>query len=792
MRNPHVPATTLRTCWNKVSAIRARYDGVSSSNDSREATESHRRTEQSLPGAAKWLLDHYRFLQHQLSDIREGLTDRSYRSLPRRDPAAIVPAVHVLARDLVRQMVEACVATGELRCFDRDVIAAHFEMAQAERTLCLAELWTIKPILKLSLFEALDSALAAYPLDCAACESVTRAVVTNLYTLDEIPWRELTESLSALDGILALDPAGIYGRMDFETRDAYRRAAESVARRSRLDEQDVARAAIECACERRRDTVDDESDAAAHVGYYLVDEGVTELERRVGSRPSITARIRRTVTASSGLLYPVAIVAVTGLLVAAIGALLRPVPAWLWIVLILPAMHAAVALVNRISHAAVLPRRLPRLDFSKGIPDQCRTFVVVPTLLVTQTDVDELLEKLELHYLSNRDANLKLALLTDGPDSPQRIDLHDRLAETCREGIERLNERYAGGAGGPFYLFHRVRRWNERESIWMGHERKRGKLNAFNAFLLGGPDPFVIKAGDLSAIGGFRYVITLDRDTQLPLESARGLIGTAAHPLNRPVIDPETNTVRRGYGVLQPRVGISMVSAERSRFARVQSGAVGLDPYTTAVSDVYQDLFGHGSFAGKGLYDLAAFHGVMSNRFPDNQLLSHDLIEGEHARVGFVSDVEMIDDYPSSYEAYSKRKHRWTRGDWQLIRWLLPRVPDGTGALVANPLPVISRWKILDNLRRSALEASMLGLLLAGWREGYALASTVAVIVLLNAGAYLDLLISAVRLPPPRLRRSHVRARLSQFGQSQVETLLCLVFLPHQALVAADAVVRAL
>jgi hypothetical protein len=792
MRNPHVPTATLRNCWNTVSAICARCDGASSSTDFPEATHGHRKTEQSLPGAAKWLLDHYRFLQHQLSDIREGLTDRSYRSLPRADSDAVVPAIHALARDLVRQMVEACVATGEPRSVDRDVLAAHFEAAQAQRTLCLAELWTIKPIVKLSLFEALDSALATYPLDSAACESVTRFVVTNLYTLDEIPWRELTESLSALHGILALDPAGMYNRMDFETRDAYRRATESIAKRGRLDEQDVARAAIECACERRRAGADDKSVASDHVGYYLVDEGVSELERRVRSTPSITARIRRSITSSSGLLYPAAIVATTGLLVAGLATLLHPVPAWFWIVLILPAMQAAVALVNRVSHAAVFPRRLPRLDFSKGIPDDCRTFVVVPTLLVTRADVDELLEKLELHYLSNRDANLKLALLTDGPDSSQRIDQHDRLAEICRDGIEKLNERYVGSGGGPFYLFHRVRRWNERESIWMGHERKRGKLDAFNAFLLGGPDPFVIKAGDLSAIGRIRYVITLDRDTQLPLESARGLIGTAAHPLNRPFIDPETNTVRRGYGVLQPRIGVSMVSAERSRFARVQSGAVGLDPYTTAVSDVYQDLFGHGSFAGKGLYDLAAFQSAMSNRFPDNQLLSHDLIEGEHARVGFVSDVEMIDDYPSSYEAYSKRKHRWTRGDWQLIRWLAPRVPDASGHLTANPLSMISRWKVFDNLRRSTLEASMLGLLLAGWREGHAIACTIAVVVLLNAGAYLDLLISAARLPPPRLRRSHLRAKLSQFGRSQLETLLCLVFLPHQALVATDAVVRAL
>lgn len=790
------PKTILRKCWNTVRVIHERYFGQSSLQGESDRGSGLPRAdgdpEQFLHPAAKWLRDHYRFLEQQATETREALSDRLYRALPRgaHGSGAAVPSLHETARAVVQGVVEVAIATGEMRRLDLDTLSTHFEAAQADRALSLAELWLIKPTVKLALFEALHDGLTAHPLSSDACEAMIRAVITSFYTVDDLPGRELTESLSALHSVLALDPAGIYGGMDFETRDEYRRAAEVMAKRCGLDEQEVGRLAIELACERRQTGLNDE--AAGHVGYYLIGNGVTALEARAHCRPRTITRLRRAVERRAGLLYPGSIVLTTGLLVAAVSSLLRPIPTWLLVLLIVPATHAAVAIVNRISHAAVPPRRLPRLDFAGGIPDDCRTFVAVPTLLFSRTDVDELLERLELHYLSNRDPNVKFALLTDGPDSTERTDEHDALAEVCRAGIDVLNARYADTGNRPFYLFHRGRKWNEHESVWMGHERKRGKLNDFNTFLLGGPDSFVIKAGDLSSIADIRYVITLDRDTQLPLEAARELIGTAAHPLNRPVIDPRTNTVRQGYGILQPRVAVSLVSGDRSRFAHLFSGAVGLDPYTTAVSDVYHDLCGQGSFAGKGLYDLAAFHRVASNRFPDNVLLSHDLIEGEHARVGLVTDVEMIEDYPSSYEAYSKRKHRWTRGDWQLIRWLLPRVPDVDGGSTSNPLSALSRWKIFDNLRRSAVEASTLALLVGGWKTEHAIGCTIAALLLLNAGAYLDLFMSAARLPSRRLLRSYARTKLSEFARSHVETLACIVFLFHQTLVAVDASVRAL
>jgi hypothetical protein len=745
--------------------------------------------EQFLPPSVKWLLDHYQFLELQVAETRDALSARMYRALPHStNGSCTVPLIHQSVAALVQRTLERDSVEGQARSIDGDALITHFEAAQATRALCLAELWAIRPLIKLSLLEALAHALTAHPLDADTCETVARSAISNLYALDELPWRELTESLSALHDVLRLDPAGIYLRMDFETRDSYRRAVEAIAKRCGWDEPDVARLAIELACEPCRDTGGNER--TDHVGYYLVGNGIGALEARLPCTSTASIRFRRAVSGWMGVVYPTSIIVVTALIVAATTQFLRPLPSWFALLLILPALHAAVAIVNGVAHAALPPRRLSRLDFSEGVPDDCRTFVVVPTLLFSGADVQGLLETLELHYLANRDPNVRFALLTDGADSTERT-AREELADICREGIEELNERHSDVGGGPFYLFHRGRRWNERESLWMGRERKRGKLNDFNAFLLGGADPFDIKAGDLSAIGSVRYVITLDRDTQLPLENARKLIGTAAHPLNTPIIDSRTNTVRHGYAVLQPRIGVSLVSAERSRFADLQSGAVGLDPYTTGVSDVYQDMCGQASFVGKGLYDLSAFHRVASDRFPDNILLSHDLIEGEHARVGLVSDVEVIDDYPGSYEAYSKRKHRWIRGDWQLVRWLLPWVP-GRQGFARNPLSFISRWKIVDNLRRSALEASAVALLVGGWRQGHAVGCAIAVGIFLNAGAYVDLLLSGARLPQRRLLRSYLRTKAAHFGRSLLETLVCLIFLMHQAFVATDAIVRTL
>lgn len=328
--------------------------------------------------------------------------------------------------------------------------------------------------------------------------------------------------------------------------------------------------------------------------------------------------------------------------------------------------------------------------------------MVIPTLLLSRPGVELLLERLEIHCLGNRDPHIGFALLTDFPDSASPVPSDDPLLELCASRIRRLNRKYAATGRAPFYLFHRRQEWNAGQGKWMGRERKRGKIEDFNRMITGAAfhaDAFDVKVGDLKILASGRYVITLDTDTQLPPDSAWKLVGTLAHPLHTAAIDPRSGIVREGYAILQPRVSISMESANRSRFAQIFSGQTGLDPYTSAISEVYQDLLGQATFTGKGIYDVHAFCRILDGRFPDNTLLSHDLIEGEYARTGLATDVEVIEEYPSSYGAHRMRKHRWIRGDWQILQWLLPRVPNAEGGRSPNPLSFISRWKIADNLR---------------------------------------------------------------------------------------------
>ncbi|MBV8817588.1 MAG: glycosyl transferase, partial [Acidobacteriaceae bacterium] len=444
-------------------------------------------------------------------------------------------------------------------------------------------------------------------------------------------------------------------------------------------------------------------------------------------------------------------------------------------------------LVNRF----LQPYALPRMDFSKEIPDDCRTFVVIPTLILSRAGVENLLERIEIHYLANRDRNLLFGLLTDFPDAPRQHVAKDDLLDACAEGIRNLNKRYGRANAGPFYLFHRERLWNPSETVWMGRERKRGKLDDFNEFLLGRSDHFAEKVGALDQIRGIRWVITLDTDTQLPRDAARELIATMAHPLNRPVLD-KSGIVRRGYALLQPRVSVSMESARRSRLANLYSGQTGLDPYTKAVSDVYQDLFGQASYTGKGIYDLRAFVEATQGRFPDNTLLSHDLIEGEHVRVGLVTDVEVVDDFPASYESYSKRKHRWVRGDWQISAWLLPRVPDANWKWYRNPLSILSRWKILDNLRRSVFELTLFLFFVTGLWTPDALVRATIMIVILLMPAFAQTFFSLLRIPPRRFWRSFLRETATQLLRGFLDGSVQLAFLLHQALLMSDAILRTL
>ncbi len=464
------------------------------------------------------------------------------------------------------------------------------------------------------------------------------------------------------------------------------------------------------------------------------------------------------------------------------------------LLMIIPASQSAVDLFNNLVSRIFVAQALPKMNFSLGVPVEFSTLVVVPALLLHEKQIRTLVEDVEIRFLANQDRNIHFALLTDLADSTKRPSVNDRspLVDLAVRLIDELNERYRGGGNGVIFLLHRHRIFNQRQQVWMGWERKRGKLLDLNKLICGEEDAFPVKSRVLPDIKSIRYVITLDSDTQLPRGAACRLIGTMAHPLNQPVIDMQSQIVNKGYGILQPRVDISVRSAKHSRLAALQSGETGVEPYSRAVSDVYQDLYGEAIFTGKGLYDVAVLHAVLNKRFPRNSLLSHDLIEGAYARVGLVSDVEVVDDYPSHYSAWSRRKHRWVRGDWQTIQWLFNRVPNEQGKYIKNPISLTSKWRILDNLRRSLVGIATLSLLLAGWigLPGGALYWTLATLSLLFLPVYVQL---AFTLLPALLafKLLFVRKSIANCVDEHARVLLSVILLPSQVMITLDAIFRA-
>jgi len=620
--------------------------------------------------------------------------------------------------------------------------------------------------------------------------------IGSLRFLNAMDWCDFVEALSIVEQVLRTDPAGVHAGMDFATRDRYRHGVERLARQSGLTEEAVARAAVRLAAEAAGR--DGPQVRTAHTGFYLIDKGLPLLEHTVRVRRLLCRLILRVLHRIPLCGYIASVLVFTAAASAAAlwAAGLRDWRDWR---LLLPAAlvvigtsQLAVTLVNRLTNALILPRLLPRLDFSKGIPDTDRTMVVIPTLLTSPQVVGELLEDLEIRYLGNRDPNLFFALLTDFRDAAEVSLPEDaELLRLTREGIEALNARHVSEGPSVFHLFHRARVWNPHERLWMGYERKRGKLEQFNALLRGGSrEPFSEITGDPALLASIRYVITLDTDTGLPRDAARKLIGTLAHPLNRPRFDPDRGRVVEGYAILQPRTPISLLSANRSWFARLSAGDAGIDPYTREVSDVYQDLFAEGSYVGKGIYDVDAFRQATAGRFPDNLILSHDLVESGYARSALVTDVELQEDHPASFAADMSRRHRWIRGDWQIAGWLLPRAPGPSGKRVPNPLTALARWKILDNLRRSLVPPALFLLLLIGWLANPAPTGFWMLFVLLLALLPMSVtsLTELVRKPRQRAWSIHVDATLKSAGRQVVEAALALSTLPYRAVVHVDAI----
>ena len=629
----------------------------------------------------------------------------------------------------------------------------------------------------------------------AAAQVSVANVVTSLRLCSTLDWTRYVEAVSLVERVLQRDPAGVHGRMDFLSRDRYRQAVEELAERTGEAQVRVALRAVESA----RQAAETEGPDArpAHVGHHLIGKGRRELEADVAWRPGPWKGLRRFVFAHATAAYLGAIALATGALLSAGVAYARSQGSSLLpqlgvaLFLLLPASEVAISVVQRLAARFAPPRRLPRLDLSAGIPEDARTLVVVPTLLTSVEGVERQLEHLEILALGNLDPHVHFAILGDFADAAARDMPEDAaILAAARSGIGALNARLGEGRSDRFFLLHRARLWNEGERAWMGWERKRGKLEELNRLLRGATDTsYDVQVGEVGVLAGVRYCITLDSDTRLPRDGARKLVGIIAHPLNRPRFDPRSGRVTEGYGILQPRVSVTTASATGSRFARIFAGDTGVDPYTSAVSDTYQDLFGEGSFTGKGLYDVDAFTAALAGRVPDNTLLSHDLFEGIHARTGLVTDVEVVDDYPSSVLAHSRRQHRWTRGDWQILGWLLPFVPTRAG-LARNRLPLISRWKIFDNLRRAQLAPATVILLLLAWTvlPGSPAIWTAAVVALI-AFPFYPLAFAALAGPTPHQpARAFLRGLLEDVEGTAVRVLLQITFLANQAYGMAHAI----
>lgn len=643
-----------------------------------------------------------------------------------------------------------------------------------------------------------DAALAAAgttPEDVVRSEHQRQATdqvstgntITSLRLASILDWSRYVERVSSVEQILRRDPASVYPRMDFQSRDRYRHVVEELAEPNGEAQVRVALRAVESA--RQAAELKGTADRAAHVGHHLIGPGRAGLEIDVAHHPKVGARIRRFAFTHATAAYAGGIAALTGLgvLVAFLYAQASGGPGLALaaaLLALLPSSELATLVVQRLVAALVPPHRLPRLELEDGVPESARTMVVIPTLLGSVAGVEHLLEHLEVQALGNLDKEVHFGILSDFKDSDTAtVEGDEAILHAARAGIEALNRRHAPDGNDRFFLLHRHRQWNEKEGVFMGWERKRGKLEELNRLLRGATDTsFSVQVGNLAILPSIRHVLTLDTDTRLPRNAARTLIGVFSHPLNRPSVDPVLRRVTEGYGILQPRVSVTLASAAGSLFSRVYAGHTGVDPYTTAVSDTYQDLFEEGVFTGKGLYDVDAFRATVDGRVPENALLSHDLFEGLYARTALVSDVEVVDEYPANVLSHARRQHRWVRGDWQILAWLLPVVPT-RGGFARNRLPLISQWKILDNLRRSLVAPSLLALFGAAWSvlPGSPVAWTLAglLVVLFPLATALAQLLEGARLGTPA--RVYVRGVLESLGAACAQAFLTLAFLPFHA-----------
>ena len=746
----------------------------------------------------EWFLDNFFVIKKTVELIQDDLPKEYFDKLPALQEGKGTPRIYYLAR-LILGYYEVELVQNDLHEF----LIAY----QKAVPLQMSELWALPLMLRLVLVETLSSTvydlikeeepaqiiekIDTGPID--SDEVVARSLRT-LLLFDRIDWNDLFEAQSKVEAILRKDPAGIYVGMDFDTRDHYRKKVERLSEKSNQNEIQVAQAVVHLASESQKNDT-----KRNHVGYYLIDEGESDIKSVIDFHEDFQGNLRKFLFENNTLFYLGGISFITLIVVILLVFISQLFNVAWWQVLLvglvslIPASSVAVNLVNSILTASLSPDVLPKMDFSKSVPKTFRTVVVIPSLLTNFEEINFLLDQIELHYLSNKDRNIGFALLTDFSDAPQETMPEDEaLLNAAVNGIQALNESYFGDNGlQPFYLFHRKRQWNPKEDAWIGWERKRGKLSDFNRFLLEDyQESFDAVVGDVDFMGTVKFVVTVDADTVLPRDSAKSLIATLAHPLNRAEFKKNTSQVVSGYTILQPRTEVKPTNVNKSLFTRVFAGDLGLDLYTRAVSDVYQDLFGEGIYVGKGIYDVAAFQRSLKYKVPDNALLSHDLFEGLQGRAGLVSDIVFFEKYPPDYASQVNRRHRWVRGDWQLLPWLFPRVPTAKNETVKNPFKAIDIWKMLDNLRRSLFEPATFIALLVGWLIfDPGVWAWTGMMVLVSAFPLFNNIVSSLTSRFIMGARSNL---IKNIQTAFFRWIFWLIFLPYETLIMVDAILTTL
>ena len=841
-----------------------------------------------LTYVSEWVLDNYYIIRQAIRQIKEDLPVSYYRQLPRlvEGPSKGFPRIYAVAKAVLSYQHLL------LDPIDLQTILIQY---QERVLLTMGELWALPTFLRYSLIESLAETLLSTinppnPPDLPASlpplpENITKNsseendngeagnndivanIILSLRTISGLDWNEFYENVSRLEHTLRLDPAGVYSRMDFDTRDMYRKEIESISFATGLEECELAETIIDLArsnpaaphtiFQKQTANVSKEIDAKAgnteeissfeakrqstrhftHIGEYLFGKYRSILEEKINYQPDTNTRFRRWILQHASPVYFLSILLLSVLiliiffLVTRLPEILSIFPLTIggspWdtlqssigipvlsiaviliaITVLVPVLTIATSLVNWLITLKLKPRILPKLNFRNEIPGNFQTLVVIPTMITSREEIDSLVKQLELHYLRNPERGLLFALLTDFCDADsETLPQDEDLVQYAAAKVDQLNIKYcqppinSNNNNGTdigqndrrfqekrtlFYFLHRKRLWNPSEKKWIGWERKRGKLHELNQLLRAGKNlSFTNLPADIqsstSPLQRVRFVITLDTDTILPRGAARRLAGTLAHPLNRAVFDDRTKQVISGYTILQPRMEIHPKSANSSWFTRLYAGDAGLDLYSLAVSDAYQDLFGEGIYVGKGIYDVDAFERSVSNRIPENSILSHDLLEGLMGRAGLVSDITMIEDYPQNYFLQVLRQRRWIRGDWQLLPWLIN--PKKFGVFFSG----IDRWKIADNLRRALLAPVLLLIFSVGLIFLPSMVGLWTAIVLISLG--IPLLTGIARGAMQILDGEIPNIALRPVEWNFFRWLLAVSFLPYEAYTAVDAI----